>query len=113
MIEPDVQLALGTVQFGTAYGVAGRGEAVPLREVREILDVAWHLGVKVLDTAPDYGSIERRLSEVAGQHPFRIVSKIPALTKDTSGDPVGFVKESISRSRRRLGDRRSPGHGAG
>ena len=40
-----MQLALGTVQFGIAYGIAGRGEAVPEAEVRAILEDAAARGV--------------------------------------------------------------------
>ena len=48
-----MQLALGTVQFGLAYGIAGRGEAVPEAEVRAILEDAAAQGVTTLDTAAD------------------------------------------------------------
>lgn len=105
MTESEVRLALGTVQFGTAYGVAGRGIAVPPREVREVLDAAWSLGVRVLDTAPAYGDIEERLGELAGKRPFDIVSKISTLAESDCRTTEEFVSKSICRSRSRLGDR--------
>jgi aryl-alcohol dehydrogenase-like predicted oxidoreductase len=101
-----VALALGTVQFGIAYGVAGRGEAVPTAEARAILELGWDQGIRMLDTAPVYGDIEQRLDELAGAHEFTIVSKIPPLPPDVDADTVEtFVRESVERSRTRLGDR--------
>lgn len=108
MTPSSVELAIGTAQFGTAYGIAGRGEAVPHREARRILDAAWHFGVRAIDTAPSYGDIEDRLTGITGGHPFSIISKIPALLEDGDGDSIAnFVTDSIRRSRNRLGDRLS------
>ena len=64
-----MKLALGTVQFGLAYGITGRGAVVPEQEVREILVAAADQGVSVLDTAVAYGDIEPRLAGLcAGFH---------------------------------------------
>jgi aryl-alcohol dehydrogenase-like predicted oxidoreductase len=99
-------LALGTVQFGVRYGVAGRGEAVPEAEVRDILEAAAAAGVRVLDTAPAYGDIEERLGRLADGLAFDIVSKVAALPDDSSEDDARrFTTESVSRSQARLGDR--------
>lgn len=105
MNDSDCGLALGTVQFGLAYGAAGRGEPVPAAEVREILAEAWRSGVRVLDTAPVYGDIEPRLADLAGSHSFAYVTKIPALPKDASSEAAArFVRDSIATSRVRLGE---------
>ncbi len=102
----SVELALGTAQFGMPYGISGHGSAVPMREVREILDCAWRSGIRVLDTAPAYGNIEASLSAAAGKHAFSIVSKIPALPERSGSVAVAkFVRESIRRTRGRLGSR--------
>lgn len=102
----SVELALGTVQFGTAYGVAGRGEAVPEHEVQAILATAWEAGIRLLDTAPGYGDIEQRLDQLAGELRFAVVSKVPALPRDASyGEVSEFVASSIGRSLERLGGR--------
>ena len=99
-------LALGTVQFGLAYGVAGRGEPVPEPEVCEILARACSLGIERLDTAPGYGTIEERLDGLAGDHPFSIVTKVPPAPRDSGADAASdHVRASIERSRARLGDR--------
>jgi aryl-alcohol dehydrogenase-like predicted oxidoreductase len=102
----SVELALGTVQFGTAYGVAGRGEAVPEREVRALLAMAWEAGIRLLDTAPGYGDIEQRLDRLAGELRFAVVSKVPALPRDASNAQVSeLVASSIGRSLERLAGR--------
>lgn len=103
MTEP--QLALGTVQFGLAYGVAGRNTPVPESEVRAILERAWSLGITRLDTAPAYGTIEERLARLAGDLPFSIVTKIPPAAKNEQSKTAGHVRKSIERSRERLGKR--------
>jgi aryl-alcohol dehydrogenase-like predicted oxidoreductase len=105
---PDDALALGTVQFGRGYGVAGRGEAVPEDEVRAILEYADSVGIRILDTSPSYGDIEARLAALISDLPFWVVSKIDPLPPvvDSEG-AVRVVNESVSRSLRRLGPRLS------
>lgn len=97
------RLALGTVQFGLAYGVAGRDAPVPEGEVRAILARAWELGVRRLDTAPGYGDIEERLARLAGDRDFSIVSKVPGLS--AGDDRPARVRASVATSRERLGER--------
>jgi aryl-alcohol dehydrogenase-like predicted oxidoreductase len=106
MTTPNVELALGTVQFGMKYGIVGRGEPVPTKEVQDIFAKAWEYGIRVLDTAPAYGTIEENLCSLSKGYPFRMVSKIPALPKESSADKVvDFVSHSIQKSRERLGER--------
>ncbi|KTD24306.1 putative aldo/keto reductase family protein [Legionella lansingensis] len=106
MTPSNVQLALGTVQFGVKYGIAGRGEPVPPKEVRQIFARAWELGIRALDTAPVYGDIEERLDALVGDYPFKMVSKIPAIPHELSANAMAdFVIESIDKTRQRLGRR--------
>ena len=58
---PIGRLALGTAQFGTAYGVANRSGRVSMSEGARILDYAWAVGMNTLDTAAAYGESERTL----------------------------------------------------
>lgn len=95
---------LGTVQFGLAYGVAGRGEVVPEVEVRSLLELAAASGITTLDTAPAYGDIEARLSALCEGLPLSVVSKIAPVPVDAS-DPGAAVRASVRQSRARLGDR--------
>ena len=56
-----MKLSLGTVQFGLAYGIAGRDTPVEPAIVRNILELAQSAGITTLDTAAAYGDIEERL----------------------------------------------------
>ncbi len=74
------RLGIGTAQFGLPYGVTNVRGQLPEDEVKSILTLARDMGIRVLDTANQYGkseSILGRLSEIAA--PFRIVTKTPAL----------------------------------
>jgi aryl-alcohol dehydrogenase-like predicted oxidoreductase len=100
-----MELALGTVQFGMKYGIAGRGAAVPESEVKEILAAAWQGGIRTLDTASAYGDIEERLQRLAQGRPFSIVAKIPAAAAATgAADVAEHVRKSIATIRARLGE---------
>ena len=102
----SVALALGTVQFGVAYGIAGRGEAVPELEVRAILQSAASAGVRLLDTAPAYGDIEARLGKLIADLDLAVVSKVGTLPAAIGADGAArFVEESMARSALRLGSR--------
>lgn len=92
------------MQFGLAYGIAGRRTPVPEEEVRSVLNAAWRGGIRLLDTAPAYGDIEQRLAALAGAHAFQFVSKIPALTDGADASRVAeAVATSVRTSRERLG----------
>jgi len=100
-----MKLALGTVQFGVNYGIAGRGEAVPESEVREILACANAAGIDTLDTAAAYGTIEERLSKLCAGLNFHVVSKLPALPKSISNvNVVDWAEEKFSRTQINLGE---------
>src|SRR5262249_59977070 len=98
-----MQLGLGTVQFGLAYGVAGRGVSVPEDEVRAILQCAAASGVRVLDTAPLYGDIESRLARLTQGLRFDIVSKIPPIPAGAAASVRDAVARAVDQSRARLG----------
>ena len=101
-----MRLALGTAQFGLAYGVAGRGGAVPAVEARAILGRAHALGIRTLDTAAAYGNIEEHLADLCDDLDFDIVSKIPALPNDIAPAQAGrWALEQADLSRARLGQR--------
>jgi aryl-alcohol dehydrogenase-like predicted oxidoreductase len=101
-----MELVLGTVQFGLRYGVSGRGEAVPEREVAQILRRAVDLGIRQLDTAAAYGDIEARLPRLIGDLPLRVVSKLPPVPADTpSAELAAWIEAELRRRAERLGDR--------
>jgi aryl-alcohol dehydrogenase-like predicted oxidoreductase len=74
MNEHASRLGLGTVQFGQAYGVSNTAGQVPSAEASAILAYAARAGMRVLDTAANYGEAEHVLAALDTK-PFRIVTK--------------------------------------
>lgn len=77
-----MKLALGSAQFGLAYGVTNRMGKVPSSMVKELLQFACMQGITTLDTAIAYGDSEKIIGEsLASAHlTMDVVSKLPALT---------------------------------
>ncbi len=101
-----MELALGTVQFGLAYGAVGSGAQVDGATATAILDTAWQQGLRTLDTAAAYGDIEERLAGLCGLHAFRIVSKVRPLGAVSGAEArLAALRDSITSSVQRLGDR--------
>src|SRR3989338_4437469 len=104
-MNTQTEIALGTAQFGLNYGIAGRGEVVPQTEVCQILERAWDLGIRRIDTAPVYGTIEKELKILLKKYPFKVVSKIPlAPVNDGKDDIAHFILNHIRCSQNNLGD---------
>lgn len=95
------RLALGTVQFGLAYGVANSGGQLPRKEAARILEFASSAGIDTLDTAIAYGESEGILGEI-GINTFKVVTKIPPIPANIS-DVGGWVQGQIRSSLERLG----------
>lgn len=78
------RIGIGTVQFGTRYGISNRHGRPDERQVADILDRAIEAGVDVLDTATAYGDAESIIGRLlpAG-HPIRIVTKTPPVHAQT------------------------------
>ncbi|HEX2759654.1 MAG TPA: aldo/keto reductase, partial [Rhizomicrobium sp.] len=68
------RLGLGTVQFGQAYGVSNSRGQVSGLEAQAILARAAQAGIRLLDTAANYGEAEQVLAAL-DTAPFRIVTK--------------------------------------
>lgn len=77
------RLALGSVQFGLAYGIANRGGQVTRAEAGEIVGMARAAGVDTIDTAIGYGDSEACLGGI-GVADLRVITKLPGL-------PVGLA----------------------
>lgn len=73
-------LGLGTVKFGRNQGVKyPQGFELPSdREVRELLALAFDLGINLLDTAPAYGLSEERIGKLLpnSRHDWVIETKV-------------------------------------
>jgi aryl-alcohol dehydrogenase-like predicted oxidoreductase len=78
------RLAIGTVQFGLAYGVTHGGGRVADGEVRAILAKARDAGIDTLDTAAGYGDAEDALGRAGAAKAFHIITKTAA----SGGDSV-------------------------
>ena len=77
------RLALGSVQFGLAYGIANQGGQVTRAEAGEIVEMARSAGVDTIDTAIGYGDSEACLGGI-GVTDLRVITKLPGL-------PVGLA----------------------
>ena len=78
------KIGLGTVQFGTHYGISNKTGQTSSEQVRRILRKALKLGIDLLDTASGYGTAEQVLGE-NDLSSFKIVSKF---LPPSSGEPV-------------------------
>ena len=97
-------MAIGTVQFGLAYGVSHEGGRAPIEEARNILELAALSGLDMLDTAAAYGDSEEVLGAIAGEgSPFSIVTKTwPIRAEAVDADAVERVEATFRDSLRRL-----------
>jgi len=94
-------IALGTVQFGLAYGVSNTRGQVTAPEARRILDQATACGINTLDTAIAYGQSESVLGQL-GIHGWRVVSKLPAMPTQEE-HAAQWVHAQFAMSTQRLG----------
>lgn len=103
-----MKLALGTVQFGTAYGVANREGRPSETEVGAILQRAAAIGMRLFDTAPAYGDSESCLGRSLGEDPpFGFVTKTPRMRNlDDVMDNERGLAATFRRSLDALGGRR-------
>src|SRR5579872_4477175 len=104
MMQRRNRLALGTAQFGLAYGVSHEGGRVPLDEARDILELAALSGLDMLDTAAAYGDSEEVLGTIAGEDsPFSVVAKtLPIRADSIDAEAVARVEAAFRQSLRRL-----------
>ncbi|MBS1495135.1 MAG: aldo/keto reductase [Bacteroidetes bacterium] len=68
------KLALGTVQFGFKYGISNTYGQTSLKEIGEILKLAFDNGIRTIDTARHYGTSEENLGNFKLDD-YNIVSK--------------------------------------
>ena len=102
--DAGARLALGTAQFGMSYGATNARGKVGATETRAIVALARDSGMRIIDTASQYGDSERvigELGEIADG--FRIVTKTPAFGPEPIGaEQVTVLEHAIERSRRTL-----------
>lgn len=98
------KIVLGTVQFGTNYGINNKSGQVPMDEVVTILRIALDAGIKKIDTSSGYRESEMVLGKAMRESAttFNLISKYPT-------SKVG-VKETFMESLSKLGVRRIYGY---
>jgi len=90
------RLALGTAQFGLAYGLNNQAGQPSPAAVAEVLAAAQAAGLTLLDTAAAYGNSEARLGELLGDNSaFELITKLPA-------GPPALVAQHLAASLARL-----------
>jgi aryl-alcohol dehydrogenase-like predicted oxidoreductase len=98
-----MELALGTVQFGVAYGISGAEELLSDQQIRMILELAFKGGITHLDTAPAYGEVESKLRTLCEGLDFKVISKIPQIPPELKANEAArWVLDSAQTSRERL-----------
>lgn len=95
------RLALGTVQFGLAYGIGNQTGQVSRAEANAMLQLARASGIDTLDTAIAYGESEARLGELGAQG-FQLVTKLPGVP-ESCADVSAWVRQQARESLSRLG----------
>lgn len=95
------RLALGTAQFGLAYGIANRTGQVPLAAASESLALAQAAGLDTIDTAIGYGESESVLGRIGVEH-WRVISKLPPIPDDCP-DVEQWLEDALAGSLSRLG----------
>lgn len=78
------KLGLGTVQFGQPYGISNTHGQVSTSDAAGILTDAAKAGIRLLDTAANYGAAEAVLAQL-DTSAFRIVSKTANLKQGLNG----------------------------
>jgi aryl-alcohol dehydrogenase-like predicted oxidoreductase len=97
------QLALGTAQFGLDYGITNTRGRVPAEEAAALLQQAWDVGVRLVDTATAYGNSEEVLG-AAMRDSWRVVTKtLPLRSGAIDAAAVERVDAAFVQSRQRLG----------
>lgn len=89
------KLVLGTAQFGLDYGIKNLRGKIPKNQVFEILEYANLNGMKILDTAFNYGDSEKVIGEFIEKtaSEFYIISKLPVCNQS---EVLNFFEKSIS-----------------
>ncbi len=76
------KLRLGTVEFGLDYGIFNKHGQFPEQEVTSILQTAPDAGIRLLNTASQYGESETVLGKTLPEsHDFQIDAKTPGYRK--------------------------------
>ncbi len=90
------KLAIGTANFGMAYGHGTKTEKLSKEVSKEILAYAERLGIEALDTAISYGDCTKRLGSI-GVKDWKIITKVPPIPSDIT-NVYEWVVDSVYKS---------------
>ena len=100
------KLGLGTVQFGTDYGLNSLDGQVRPKEVKKILNYARSKQIVLLDTAPAYGNSEEILGGINNSE-FQVVTKTRHFdTLKITNDEVSLLNKDFNNSLKKLNQMR-------
>ena len=96
------KLGLGTVQFGTDYGLNSLDGQVRPKEVKKILNYARSKQIVLLDTAPAYGNSEEILGGINNSE-FQVVTKTRHFdTLKITNDEISLLNQDFNNSLKKL-----------
>ena len=100
----EIELGLGTVQFGIDYGISNKDGQCSLDEVKLILEKAEQEGIRIIDTAFHYGESENILGQILPKnHRFDLITKTPNFeTTIVTSKEVKFLENTFLQSLKRL-----------
>ena len=91
------RVTLGTAQLAAGYGATRQFMNAPNADaVAELLATAATLGIRRLDTAPDYGDAERLLG-TGGLDGWEVDTKLPGLPDELAAAPSGRIGSWVRR----------------
>jgi aryl-alcohol dehydrogenase-like predicted oxidoreductase len=99
-----MRLVIGTANFGMKYGFLRSSTCLSQKSIDEILEYAYFVGIRCIDTARLYGESEKAIGQYLRNHPdqqWDVITKITA-TKDgvlvdahRSADQLGCWPKTI------------------
>lgn len=101
------KLTLGTVQFGMDYGINNPNGKPSLAKSLEMLDCVWQKGIRIFDTAYNYGEAEDILGEFVRTHSpgaeMQIITKLkPNILSEEHGQVADIIENNLEVSLKRL-----------
>ena len=95
------RIALGTVQFGLDYGINNHTGKPTTETISKMLQLAFKMGIKTIDTAASYGASEKNLGLTESIDSMQIVTKIPSIP-DNCLNRKKWIENSFQESLKNL-----------
>lgn len=93
---------LGTAQLGSSYGINNKEGELSFDDCFKVLNAAWDNGVRMLDTAEDYGSSEKTIGRYHELNPSRTFAVCTKLSGIFDGNPDA-LKAHVETTASRIG----------